>query len=124
MPAGIVLAGGRSRRMGAFKPLLPFGKTTVIHSCLNNIRAGGVSDVVVVAGYRAEEIEAKLVELDSLQIVINPDLQSEMSASIAELARSIDEAGGFEAAASQVRALMFVERFAADVDERLASMEA
>lgn len=79
----ILLAAGRSRRMGAFKPLLSFGNTTVIHSCLNNLRAGGVPDVVVVAGYRAEEIEAKLVEIDLVQFIINPDPQSEMSASIA-----------------------------------------
>ena len=81
--AAILLAAGRSRRMGAFKPLLPFGKTTVIHSCLNNLRAAGVPNVVVVAGHRAAEIAATLVELDSIQFVINPDPQSEMSASIA-----------------------------------------
>ena len=38
--------------------------------------------------------------------------------------RSIDDAGDFAAAARQVRALMFVERFAADVDDRLAALEA
>ncbi len=79
----LLLAAGRSRRMGAFKPLLPFGKTTVIHSCINNLRAGGVPDVVVVAGYRAAEIKAKLVDVDSIHFVINPDPESEMSASIA-----------------------------------------
>jgi molybdenum cofactor cytidylyltransferase len=79
----ILLAAGRSRRMGAFKPLLPFGKTTVIDSCLNNLRAGGVPDVVVVAGYRAEELRANLINVDSIHFVVNPDLQSEMSASIA-----------------------------------------
>ena len=30
--AAIVLAAGRSQRMGAFKPLLPFGAKTVIES--------------------------------------------------------------------------------------------
>lgn len=79
----ILLAAGRSQRMGAFKPLLPFGKTTVIHSCLNNLRAGGVADVVVVAGHRAAELKASLNEVEQLQFVINPDPQSEMSASIA-----------------------------------------
>lgn len=79
----LLLAAGHSRRMGAFKPLLPFGKTTVIHSCLNNLRAGGVEDVVVVAGHRAAELKASLADLESTQIVVNPDSQSEMSASIA-----------------------------------------
>ncbi|MEO5883883.1 MAG: Fe-S protein assembly co-chaperone HscB [Caldimonas sp.] len=55
---------------------------------------------------------------------IAADIDAHRGAAYAELARSIDAAGDFEAAAKQVRALMFVERFAADVDERLASMEA
>ncbi len=79
----ILLAAGQSRRMGAFKPLLPFGKTKVIHSCLNNLRAGGVADVVVVAGHRAAELKASLVAVESIHFIVNPDSQSEMSASIA-----------------------------------------
>ena len=76
----ILLAAGRSRRMGAFKPLLPFGHSTVIHSCLNNLREGGVEEVVVVAGHRAAELKARL---NDVQFVINPDPDSEMSSSIA-----------------------------------------
>ena len=79
----ILLAAGRSRRMGAFKPLLPFGKTTVIQNCLNNLRAGGVEDVVVVAGHRAAELKASLVEIEAIHFIVNPDPKSEMSASIA-----------------------------------------
>ena len=79
----ILLAAGRSRRMGAFKPLLPFGKATVIHSCLSNLRKGGVPDVIVVAGYLAEQLKAKLVDVDSIHLAINPDPESEMSHSIA-----------------------------------------
>ncbi|MFL6229050.1 MAG: NTP transferase domain-containing protein, partial [Pyrinomonadaceae bacterium] len=54
--AAILLAAGRSRRMGAFKPLLPFGATTVIESCINNLRGAGVAEIVVVLGHRAEEL--------------------------------------------------------------------
>ena len=79
----ILLAAGQSRRMGAFKPLLPFGKTTVIGSCISNLRSGGVPDVIVVAGHRADELKARLGDLASDHFVVNPDLQSEMSASIA-----------------------------------------
>lgn len=79
----LLLAAGQSRRMGAFKPLLPFGKTTVIHCCLNNLRAGGVEDVVVVAGHGAAELKASLVGVESIHFVVNPDPHSEMSASIA-----------------------------------------
>ncbi|MDQ3472139.1 MAG: nucleotidyltransferase family protein [Acidobacteriota bacterium] len=78
----LLLAAGRSRRMGAFKPLLPFGRTTVIHSCINNLRTGGVAEVVVVAGHRAAELKANLNGVESVYFVVNRDPQSEMSASI------------------------------------------
>jgi CTP:molybdopterin cytidylyltransferase MocA len=80
--SAILLAAGRSRRMGAFKPLLPFGDRTVIECCLNNLGAAGVEDVVVVIGHRAEDIRAQLKHL-AVTFAINPDPDSEMSASIA-----------------------------------------
>jgi molecular chaperone HscB len=46
------------------------------------------------------------------------------SEAYAELARSLDESADFAQAARQVRALMFVERFAEDIEQRLESLEA
>jgi molybdenum cofactor cytidylyltransferase len=80
--AAILLAAGQSRRMGAFKPLLPFGKTTVVRSCITNLRAGGVGHIVVVVGHRASEVRANLADLDDLEFGLNPDPNTEMSASI------------------------------------------
>ena len=78
--AAILLAAGQSRRMGAFKPLLPFGNKTVIESCLSYLRDGDVENIVVVLGHRADEIREKLT---NVTIAINPDPNSEMGASIA-----------------------------------------
>ena len=39
------------------------------------------------------------------------------------LANALDERQDFAAAAQEVRALMFIERFAADVDDRLVALE-
>jgi CTP:molybdopterin cytidylyltransferase MocA len=80
--AAILLAAGRSRRMGAFKPLLTFGDTTVIESCLNNLHAAGIENIVVVVGHRAEEVKAQLKNRN-VSFALNPDPDSEMSASIA-----------------------------------------
>jgi molybdenum cofactor cytidylyltransferase len=80
--SAILLAAGQSRRMGAFKPLLPFGPKTVIESCLDNIRAAGTGEIVVVVGHRAEEIQERLKE-EEVSFAFNPDPDSEMSASIA-----------------------------------------
>jgi len=81
---GIVLAAGRSQRMGAFKPLLPFGSKTVIETAIENLRSGGIEAVVVVIGTgpRAEELQAYLHNANVI-IAINPDPDSEMSSSIA-----------------------------------------
>jgi molybdenum cofactor cytidylyltransferase len=68
--------------MGAFKPLLPFGDRTVIECCINNLRAAEVEDIVVVIGHRAEDIRVRLKNLP-VTFAVNPDPDSEMSASIA-----------------------------------------
>jgi CTP:molybdopterin cytidylyltransferase MocA len=52
--AAVVLAAGYSRRMGAFKPLLPFGSTTVIERVITIIREAGIETVRVVVGWNAE----------------------------------------------------------------------
>ncbi|HVF56931.1 MAG TPA: nucleotidyltransferase family protein [Pyrinomonadaceae bacterium] len=81
--AAILLAAGRSRRMGAFKPLLPFGDTTIVEACIDNLRAGGVEELIVVVGHRAEELRTRLAHVPSLSFALNDEVESEMGASIA-----------------------------------------
>ena len=80
--SAIVLAAGRSRRMGAFKPLLHFGNRTVIESCISNLRAAQIEEIIVVVGHRAEDIREHLRTLD-VGFAVNPDPDSEMGSSIA-----------------------------------------
>jgi len=87
--AAILLAAGRSRRMGAFKPLLPFGKSTVIECCLESLGSAGIEDIIVVVGHRADDVRKQLKDLD-VEFAINPDPDSEMSASIARGIELID----------------------------------
>lgn len=68
--------------MGAFKPLLPFGKQTVIEACIDYLRKGGVETIVVVLGHRAEEVLAR-INHPGVTCVLNPAPESEMNASIA-----------------------------------------
>jgi molybdenum cofactor cytidylyltransferase len=90
--AAIILAAGRSERMGAFKPLLPFGPTTIIETCIENLHGGGVETVIVVLGQgpRAEDLRQHLKNA-RISFAINPDPQSEMSASIACGVRELPE---------------------------------
>jgi CTP:molybdopterin cytidylyltransferase MocA len=104
--AAVLLAAGRSRRMGAFKPLLPFGAQTVVETCVNNLLAAGVDEVVVVVGHRAEEVRARLSHLP-VRFAINAEVGSEMGVSIArgveELSRG-DVAGDVAGEAAGERA--------------------
>ena len=88
--AAILLAAGQSRRMGAFKPLLPFGDKTVIESCLDYLQQGGAETIVVVLGHRAHEIREKLNDR-SVIFALNPDPESEMGASIAAGVKALPE---------------------------------
>ncbi len=109
----ILLAAGRSRRMGAFKPLLPFGPRTMIEACLENLHEAGVRKAVVVVGHRAAEVRAKLKDWP-VSFAYNPDPSSAMSASIACGVAMIREADAVMVAladqpaipASVVRALL------------------
>lgn len=91
--AAIVLAAGRSERMAAFKPLLPFGPITVIETCIENLRDGGVETIVVVLGQgpRAEELQQHL-QNSRVTLATNTDPRSEMSDSIACGVRALPKA--------------------------------
>lgn len=74
--------------MGAFKPLLPFGKQTVIESCIEYLREGEIDTIVVVLGHRAEEVRHRL-QAQPVKFALNPDPESEMGASIAAGVREL-----------------------------------
>jgi CTP:molybdopterin cytidylyltransferase MocA len=80
--AAIVLAAGQSSRMGAFKPLLPFGRQTVIEQCINSLGNAGIKDIVVVVGHRADEVKERLKDV-GVSFALNPDPDSAMGVSIA-----------------------------------------
>ena len=88
--AATLLAAGQSKRMGAFKPLLPFGNKTVIGSCIDYLREGGVETIVVVTGHRADEVRATLAT-HNVRFAFNPDPNSEMGASIAAGIRELPD---------------------------------
>ena len=81
--AAVVLAAGRSRRMGAFKPLLPFGAGTVAGACVKSLRGAGVEEVVVVVGQRGEEVRAALAGEPGVRFAVNDAPGSEMGVSVA-----------------------------------------
>lgn len=89
MLAAILLAAGQSRRMGAFKPLLPFGARTVIEACVANLLAAKVDEVVVVVGHRGAEVRARL-QTQPVRFAVNEVAGSEMAVSIARGVAEVD----------------------------------
>jgi len=76
--AAIVLAAGRSLRMGRPKPTLPWsGGKTIMGHIVQQLRTGGVDDVVVVTGSDREGVEAALAaEGAAARLVFNPDFEN------------------------------------------------
>jgi CTP:molybdopterin cytidylyltransferase MocA len=82
MISGILLAAGESSRMrGAFKPLLKWGKRTVIGECVHQMRNSQLAEIFVVLGHREMEIRQTLVGA-GVQYAINADYQKGMLSSI------------------------------------------
>ena len=64
----VIAAAGLSSRMGDFKPLLPFGKECVARHLTQMLARAGVSPVVMVTGYRGEELKQQLKDTDIIFI--------------------------------------------------------
>ena len=95
---GLVLAAGLSRRMGEFKPLLPFRGKTLIENTIDSILSSGAHQVVVVTGHRAGELEPILEERYGDRVIIarNADFVStDMLHSIRVGCRAMPECGAF-----------------------------
>lgn len=96
--SAILLAAGEARRMGILKQLMPLGDKTMLEQTLDNLLGSKVSEVIVVLGYRAEEIR-KRVASRPIKAVINPHYRQGMGTSIAAGLKFID---------SQAAAVMLV----------------
>jgi molybdenum cofactor cytidylyltransferase len=79
--AAILLAAGRSRRMGSCKQLLPLGDGTVIARCLDTLFAGGVGEIVVVVSPDGQEV-ADATRDYPVRIAINPESGGDMASSV------------------------------------------
>ena len=79
--AAVVLAAGRSSRMGELKPLLPLGDGAVIGRAVGAYLEAGVSDVRVVVGWRGAEVAAAVAGL-GVATVVNDDWRRGMFSSV------------------------------------------
>jgi len=77
----VVLAAGEAKRMGEPKQLLPFGRTTVIETVLENILASAVDKTLVVLGAHCERIKPAIKRFPVV-VTVNPGFAAEMLSSV------------------------------------------
>ncbi len=87
--AAVVLAAGRSSRMGELKPLLPLGESSVLARAVAVFAGVGIDDVRVVVGWRADEVAAAAQAL-GVPTALNPDWRRGMFSSVATGLASLD----------------------------------
>jgi molybdenum cofactor cytidylyltransferase len=92
--SAIVLAAGKSERMGSPKALLPISGRTFLENVLDAISRTSIEQIIVVVGHHQKEIEASL-RLPS--VVFNPDYEKGMITSFQAGIRALswDASGAF-----------------------------
>ena len=79
--AAILLAAGKSRRMGSCKQLLPLGESSVISRCIGALVTGGAGEIVVVVSEEGHGV-AEAVRGYPVRIVVNPESEGDMASSV------------------------------------------
>ncbi|WP_206412747.1 NTP transferase domain-containing protein, partial [Lysobacter enzymogenes] len=92
--AAVLLAAGASRRLGRPKQLLRRDGETLLRRGARLALASAAARTVVVLGARADALRGELDGL-AVEIVLNPDWQDGMAASLAAAARAL---AGFDGA--------------------------
>ena len=88
---GVVLAAGRSRRLGQPKQILPYRDSTVLGETLRMARRCGFDQLIVTLGGAAEEVRRE-VSLDGAETVVVDDPASGCAASLRVAVERVDPA--------------------------------
>jgi molybdenum cofactor cytidylyltransferase len=97
MVSAIVLAAGKSERMGRPKALLAFRGRTFLENILDAIARSAIDETVVVVGHHRMEIEGALQAAPDVTVVFNPDYEQGMVTSLQTGIRALppDSIGAF-----------------------------
>lgn len=91
--AGIVLAAGRSRRMGRNKLLLPLEGEPLVRRAVHTALDAGLAPVIIVVGHEWERVHAALAGLD-VEFVESPDPAGPTSGSLRRGLEHVPEDAG------------------------------
>lgn len=71
----LIVAAGLSSRMGDFKPMIRIGELTIAEYGIKAIRDAGVENIVMVTGFRHNELESQLSKY-GIHFAHNPQYES------------------------------------------------
>jgi molybdenum cofactor cytidylyltransferase len=77
----ILLAAGKSKRMGRPKQLLPFRGSTVLEQIIKNLSESKLDELIVVTGYQGERIAQRITD-KQIKIAVNREFQRGIGSSI------------------------------------------
>lgn len=78
----VVTAAGASSRMGSrWKPLLPFGSSTILETTVGRALDAGLK-VVLVVGFRGDELAERFSSVPSVSVVRNPAWEAGLLGSV------------------------------------------
>ena len=95
MVSAILLGAGESKRMGANKLFLPWGRKTVFEHCFNVLLRSKIEEVIVVLSDRTKEIRSQFEKRSSfpgkrVKVTMNPNYKRGISTSIRRGIQAID----------------------------------
>lgn len=124
MKRAVVLAAGMGQRLGERtiaqpKPLVPVAGRPIIKHTLASLAAAGVEDVVVVSGYRGDELEAALSDERQVNIsfVTNPDYTRGASYSLRAARQLVGEEPFLLTMSDHLLSMELIVRLAAAAEE-------
>ncbi len=89
MISAILLAAGKSTRMGNPKQLVSFGTSTILEQTIDNLLGSVVKEIVVVVGHGAEGVN-RILCAKPVKLVINANYDHGMSTSLIAGLNAVD----------------------------------
>lgn len=114
--AAVVLAAGKSERMGKNKLLLEVAGRTILDRLLDALDASKVDEVIIVLGHRPEEL-SPIAAAHGAQIVLNPSYEEGMTSSFKAGIRCVSADAAFLVLGDQLGLeAELLDRMAAEIE--------
>jgi molybdenum cofactor cytidylyltransferase len=88
--SGVILAAGKSTRMGRPKQLLPLRGRPLLQHVIDAAAGSRLDEILLVLGHRADEVRAAIEIPDRMRIIFNAEFEAGQSSSLQVGLHSVD----------------------------------